>query len=240
MLEFPMALCIADAVARPTASATQAASCGSQHRGTSRCLRETPGYHWASGELWNPLELCGCAFSLFRTQFGAAMEKPFVDACDPEPCNDNGERLSAAMKVDEVITWYPCGYTWRSAKGHTSRIDFVLHDASRGEELKKKKLSHRPHRGFGMQCCIRTSMCKVLQKMRLALRKTKERKNTSTSTHFRRKIRICAWRFKEDLRKFAQQPGNSVSSHAEELSIFLLQRDGSLDNRGSHRALGAQ
>ena len=55
-------------------------------------------------------------------------DEPFVGACDPEPCNDKGERLIAAMKVDGMVavnTWYPCGYTWRSAKGHTSRIDHL-------------------------------------------------------------------------------------------------------------------
>ena len=47
-------------------------------------------------------------------------DEPFVGVCDPEPCNDNGERLIAAMKVDGMVavnTFYPCGYTWRSAKG---------------------------------------------------------------------------------------------------------------------------
>ena len=45
-------------------------------------------------------------------------DEPFVGACDPEPCNDNGERLIAAMKVDGMVavnTWYPCGCTCRSA-----------------------------------------------------------------------------------------------------------------------------
>ena len=63
----------------------------------------------------------------------------FVGACDPEACNDNGERLIAAMKVDGMVaenTLYPCGYTWLSAKGHTSRIDYVLSDAFWVEEVK--------------------------------------------------------------------------------------------------------
>ena len=47
-------------------------------------------------------------------------DEPFVGDCDPEPCNDNGERFIAATKVDRMIatnTLYPCGYTWRPAKG---------------------------------------------------------------------------------------------------------------------------
>ena len=74
-----------------------------------------------------------------------SVDEPFVGACDPEPCNDNGERLIAAMKVDGMIaanTWYPCGYTRPSAKGHTSRIDYVLHDASRVEEIKTCGIAH--------------------------------------------------------------------------------------------------
>ena len=72
-------------------------------------------------------------------------DETFVGACDPEPCNDNGERLIAATKVDGMIaanTWYPCGYTWRSAKGHTSRIDYVLYDASRVEGIKTCGIAH--------------------------------------------------------------------------------------------------
>ena len=30
-------------------------------------------------------------------------DEPFVGACDTEPCNDNGERLIAEMKMDEMI-----------------------------------------------------------------------------------------------------------------------------------------
>ena len=51
-------------------------------------------------------------------------DEPFVGACDREPCNDNGERLIAAMKVYGMVavnTWHPCGYTWRSPKG-THRV----------------------------------------------------------------------------------------------------------------------
>ena len=78
-------------------------------------------------------------------------DEPFVGACDSEPCSNNGERLIDAMKVDEMIaanTWYPCGSTWRSAQGHTSRIDYVFHDASRVEEI--RNLWYRPYRGFGI------------------------------------------------------------------------------------------
>ena len=38
-LEFSVALCIADSTARPASTATQAASCGSRHRGISRRLQ---------------------------------------------------------------------------------------------------------------------------------------------------------------------------------------------------------
>ena len=72
-------------------------------------------------------------------------DEPFVGACDPEHCNDYGERFIAAMKVDEMIaanTWYLCGYTWRSAKGHTSRSDFVPYDASRVEEIQTCGIGH--------------------------------------------------------------------------------------------------
>ena len=72
-------------------------------------------------------------------------DKPFVGACDLEPCNDNGERLIAAMKMDGMVAvnmWYACGYTWRSAEGHTSRIDCVLYDASRVEEKKTCGIAH--------------------------------------------------------------------------------------------------
>ena len=62
----------------------------------------------------------------FWTLFGAAMRKlktdrasrriVFIDgnarmsagACDPEPCNDNGERLVAAMKVDGMVAVNSC------------------------------------------------------------------------------------------------------------------------------------
>ena len=72
-------------------------------------------------------------------------DEPFFGACDPQPCNDNSERLITAMTVHEMMAanmWYPCGYTQRSAKGHTSSIDYVLYDASRVEEI--KNLWHCP------------------------------------------------------------------------------------------------
>ena len=93
-------------------------------------------------------------------------DEPFVGACDPEPCNDNGERSIAAMKLREMIaanTWYACGNTWRSPKGHTSRVDYVLNDAPRIEET-KKTLWHRPYRGFDMRSCRRLTMCKVFNR----------------------------------------------------------------------------
>ena len=31
-------------------------------------------------------------------------DEHFVGACDPEPCNNNGERSNAAMKMDEMGT----------------------------------------------------------------------------------------------------------------------------------------
>ena len=37
---------------------------------------------------------------------------PSLVHATPEPCNDNGERLIAAMKVDGMVaanTFYPCG-----------------------------------------------------------------------------------------------------------------------------------
>ena len=72
-------------------------------------------------------------------------DEPVVGACDPEPWNDNGERLIAAMKVYGMVavnTLYPSGYTWRRAKGHTSRIDYVLYDAFRVDEVKTCGIAH--------------------------------------------------------------------------------------------------
>ena len=49
------------------------------------------------------------------------------------------------MKVDGMVavnTFFPCGYTWRSAKGHTSRIDYVLYDAVRADEIKTCGIAH--------------------------------------------------------------------------------------------------
>ena len=46
------------------------------------------------------------------------------------------------MAIVAVDTWYPCRYTWRSAKGHTSRIDYVLHDAFRVEEVTTCGIAH--------------------------------------------------------------------------------------------------
>ena len=76
-------------------------------------------------------------------------DEPFVGACDPEPCNDNDERLIAPMKVDGMVavnTFYPCGYTWRSAKG-THRVSIMCFMTQfRVEEIKTCG-------GSGMRSC---------------------------------------------------------------------------------------
>ena len=130
-----------------------------------------------------------------------SVDEPFVGACDPEPCNDNGERLIAAMKVDGLIaanTWYPCGYTRPSAKGHTSRIDYVLHDASRVEEIKTCGIAHTVDLACGAAEDHRCVKCLIGVVDETGTEKTKEKKRKSTSTHLQCKIRICASSFKED------------------------------------------
>ena len=58
--------------------------------------------------------------------------------------------------------------------------------------------------------------------MRQALRTTKESKRKSTSTHLRCKIRTVFVEFQRRLWASAPKPANSVSDHAEELSVFLV------------------
>ena len=153
-------------------------------------------------------------------------DEPFVGTCDPEPWNDNGERLIAAMKVDGMVavnTLYPCGYTWRSAKGHTARIDYVLHDASRVEEIKKLVALPIP---WTLACGAaedhRYVMCSLEVKGGRTLRTTEESKRKSTSTHPSIQNPFLCAEFQRRLWAFAPKPGNSVSDHAEELSGFLL------------------
>ena len=148
-------------------------------------------------------------------------DEPFVGACDLEPCNDNGERSIAAMKVDGVVavdTWYPCGCTWRSAKGHTSRVDYVLYDASLVEEI--KTCGHTVDLACGSAEDHRCVKCSIEVKGETHIENN--RKKESTSTHLRCKIHSIVLSFKEDFGHLPRRLEKSVSDHAEELSGFLL------------------
>ena len=128
-------------------------------------------------------------------------DEPFVGACDPEPCNDNGERLTAVMKVGGMVavnTLYPCGYTWRSAKGHTSRVDYVLYDAFRVDEVKPVALPIPWIWHVELRRTTAVLSVQLWSKVGLTLRTTKERRRKSTSTRHRFKIRSCVLSFKED------------------------------------------
>ena len=152
-------------------------------------------------------------------------DEPFVGACDPEPCNDNGERLIAAMKVDGMVavnTFYPCGYTWRSAKGHTSRIDYVLYDAVRADEIKTCGIAHTVDLACGAAEDHRCVQCSIEVKGGTGIgnnRRKKKKINIDTSSI--QNPFLCA-EFQRRMWAFAPKPGNSVSDHAEELSSFLL------------------
>ena len=128
-------------------------------------------------------------------------DEPFVGACDPEPCNDYGERFIAAMKVDDMIaanTWYPCGYTWRSVKGHTSRIDCVLYDASRVEEMKTCGIAHTVDLACGAAADHRCVKCSTEVKDETGTEKNqRKKKKINIDTSY--KIRICVLSFKEDV-----------------------------------------
>ena len=153
-------------------------------------------------------------------------DEPFVGACDPEPCNDNGDRLLiAAMKVDGMVavnTLCPCGYTWRSAKGHKSRIDCVLYDAFRVEEVKTCGIAHTVDLACGAAEDHRCVKCSIVVKSGTDVennRRKKKKINIDTSSI--QNPFLCA-EFQRTLWAFAPQPGNSVSDHAEELSGFPL------------------
>ena len=66
-------------------------------------------------------------------------DEPFTGACYPEPVNDNGERLIAAIRVD--VTREPMRVHVAVRERHTSRLDYVFFDASRMEEI--ENLWHR-------------------------------------------------------------------------------------------------
>ena len=154
-------------------------------------------------------------------------DEPFVGACGPEPCTDDGERYIAAMKVDEMIaanTWYPCGYTWRSAKGHTSRIDYLFCDASRVEEIKTCGVAHTVDLACGAAEDHRCVKCLFEVKDETRTEKNhRKKKKINIDTSLMQNPYLCV-EFQRRLWTLAPKPGNSVSDHAEEFSIFLLQQ----------------
>ena len=119
-------------------------------------------------------------------------------------------------------TWYPCGYTWRSAKGHTSRIDDVLYDAFRVEERKTCGVAHTVDLACGAAEDHRCVKCSIVVKSETDVennRRKKKKINIDTSSM--QNPFLCA-EFQRRLWAFAPKPGNSVSDHAEEHSGFLV------------------
>ena len=148
-------------------------------------------------------------------------DEPSVGVHDPEPCNDNGERLIAAMKVDGMIatnTMYPCGYTWRSAKGHRARIDYVLYDASRVEEVRSCVIAHTVDLACGAAVDHWCVVCSIEVKVESETkdnRKKKKKINIDTSSI--QNPFLCA-EFQRRMWAFAPKPRSSVSDHAVQRS----------------------
>ena len=113
------------------------------------------------------------------------------------PATTTGERLIAAMKIDEMIAankWFPCGYTWRSAKGHTSRFDYVLYDASRAEEIKKNSgIAHT----VDLACGAAPAMC-IEVKDETGTENNQRKKKKINIDDLRCKIGVCVLSCKED------------------------------------------
>ena len=129
------------------------------------------------------------------------------------------------MKVDGMVavnTWYPCGYTWRSAKGRTSRVDYVLYDASRVEVVETCGIAHTVDLACGAAEDHRCVKCSIEVKGGTDIENNRRKKlkiNIDTSSI--QNPFLCA-EFQRRLLAFAPNLGNSVSDHAEEFSGCLL------------------
>ena len=153
-----------------------------------RHLSEIPGCHWASCGLWNPLKFWLRTLLVFAHEEKTTFWTLFTAAMRKLKTNRASRR-----NVVAVNTWYPCGYTWRSAKGHTSRVDYMLYDASRVEEVKKNPLWHAE-----LQTTTVVLSVQLRSKVGTDIDNNRRKKKKNASTHHSFKIRFCVLSSKKD------------------------------------------
>ena len=86
-----------------------------------------------------------------------------------------------------------CGYTWRSAKGHTSRIDYVLYDAFRVDEVKTCGIAHTVDLACGAaedHRCVKCSI-KVKGGTDVENNKRKKKKINIDTSSISKSVLVC-------------------------------------------------